>query len=142
MLLGSFEHSIDDKGRLIIPSKIRNKLGELVYVSKGFEGCLEIRHPEKFEQWSTEILSSSNTNSSTRLLMREIFANAAEVDFDSVGRIKVPNNLLQNVGITKNVIILGLGNKLEIWDKEKYSKYLKDNSSKLEDVAEKFGGAQ
>ncbi|WP_338982991.1 division/cell wall cluster transcriptional repressor MraZ [Spiroplasma endosymbiont of Othius punctulatus] len=142
MLLGTFEHSIDDKGRLNIPAKFRAKLGEVVYVSKGFDGCLEIRKPEDFEKWSNELLSHSNTKKSTRLLSREILGNTSDVNFDKVGRISFPSNLLTIANIKKEVLIIGQGNKLEIWDVKSYSDYLKENSASLEAVAEEFGGTQ
>lgn len=139
MFLGKFEHNLDDKLRLTIPSKFRNKIGQTVYVSKGFDGCLEIRTQEEFQKWYQEISSRSTANSNVRLLAREILSNSSDIELDSSGRIKIPNNLLELVGIKKQVLLLGLGDRLEIWKPENYSKYQFEKGSQLEQVADQLG---
>lgn len=143
MLLGTYEHNLDDKSRLTIPSKLRNKLGQVVYLSKGFEGCIELRTAEAFEEWYSELSSHSNTDYNARLTIREILPNSLEVEFDNVGRIKMTSNILKIGNISKNVFILGVGNKIEIWDSEIYQHYIsKNDDSKFVDVANKLGGAK
>ncbi|WP_026389547.1 division/cell wall cluster transcriptional repressor MraZ [[Acholeplasma] multilocale] len=139
MLLGTYEHKLDDKLRLAIPAKLRSKLGNTLYVSKGFEGCLELRSVEEFEKWSAEVMSFSSMKSEARMLARSIFANSAEVDIDSSGRIKVPANLLELATIEKEVYILGLGSKAEIWDKKKFDGYEDENLDRMEEIAENLG---
>ena len=140
MFLGTFEHNMDDKMRLTIPSKFRNKVGQTIYVSKGFDGCLEVRTQEDFDKWSAEISNYSTTNANARLISREVFANTSDVDVDNSGRIKLPANLLALAGITKAVLILGLGDRMELWDPNKYSEYHSNNGSHFEEVAENLGG--
>ncbi|WP_100916841.1 division/cell wall cluster transcriptional repressor MraZ [Spiroplasma floricola] len=141
MLFGKFEHNLDDKSRLTIPSKLRNKLGELVYVTRSIDGnCLEIRTPENFKEWYSELKSQSALSSSTRTVVRTIFSNTDELSIDNAGRIKLPLNLLEEVGITKTVQITGAGEWIEIWDKQKHHDYDKDAKNQLVDAAEKLGG--
>ncbi|AHI54009.1 cell division protein MraZ [Spiroplasma sabaudiense Ar-1343] len=142
MLLGTFEHNLDEKSRLTIPSKLRNQLGDTIYISKGFEGCLEVRSQNEFEIWYKEISQHSSTNSNARLLARQIFSNSSEIDFDSAGRIKIPTNLLSLGDIKKSVLILGIGDKIEIWDIEKYRDYSNQHLTDLESVANELGGAK
>ncbi len=140
MLLGKYEHSLDDKLRLTIPAKLRTKLGNIVYVSKGFEGSLELRSSVEFEKWANSIMSFSNMNSESRMLTREIMANSVEAEIDSSGRIKIPGNLLNTANIDKDVYILGLGSKAEIWDRTKYDNYQNINSEKMEEIADNLSG--
>ncbi|WP_338971361.1 division/cell wall cluster transcriptional repressor MraZ [Spiroplasma endosymbiont of Panorpa germanica] len=142
MLLGTFEHNLDEKSRLTIPSKLRNQLGDTIYVSKGFEGCLEIRSQTEFEIWYKEISQHSSTNSNARLVARQIFSNSAEIDFDNAGRIKIPGNLLNLAEISKSVLLLGIGDKIEIWDVKKYEEYSNGHLTDLEEVANQLGGAK
>jgi MraZ protein len=141
LFLGTFEHNLDDKLRLTIPSKFRNKVGQTIFVSKGFDGCLELRTLEAFERWNSEISNHSTTSANARLITREILANTSDVDVDNSGRIKIPANLLTIAGIKKTVLILGLGDRMEIWDSEKYHQYHNENNENFEAVAEKLGGA-
>ncbi|AOG60669.1 cell division protein MraZ [Spiroplasma helicoides] len=141
MLLGTFEHSIDDKFRLTIPSKLRNKLGSSVYVSKGVGKYLELRTPENFTELLSEIKKNSSFNESTRMIERLILSNSDELSIDSSNRIKIPTILLEKIGVTKQIYILGLGNRMEIWDKATYDEEQKLlNEEKIYAAAEKLGG--
>lgn len=137
LFFGTYDHNLDNKQRLTIPSKMRNKiLNSTVYVSKGFEGSLEMRTEEEFEKWSSQILNFSSFNKETRMLTREIIANTHEVEIDKIGRIKIPNNLLKLANIEKSVYILGMGDRVEIWDQKSYDGYQNQNSDKMEEIAE------
>jgi MraZ protein len=138
--LGTFEHNLDDKLRLTIPSKFRNKIGQIIYVSKGLDGCLEVRTQESFDKWSAEISNHSNMSPNARLVSRQIYANTNEIEVDNSGRIKIPSNLLALANIKKSVLLLGVGDKIEIWDTNTYDEYLA-NAASFEEVAEKLGGA-
>lgn len=139
LFLGTHEHSLDDKNRLSLPSKLAAKFSNrTVYVSKGFEGCLELRTVEDFEKRSQEILAYSQNKKDSRILARQILANAAEIEMDKANRILIPANLIQMAGLKKNVIIIGLGNKLEVWDTKSYAKFQDLTNSKFEEVAERI----
>ncbi len=137
MFLGTFEHNLDAKNRLTIPSKVLNTLdGNMLVVSKGFDGCLEARSPSDFKIFVDKLMALSQNKLTTRTILRQLLANAAEIEIDSANRILIPNNLLKEVGITKEVTIIGLGNKLEIWDSNQYSKFKENSDGILEKIAE------
>ncbi|AHB36594.1 division/cell wall cluster transcriptional repressor MraZ [Spiroplasma apis] len=143
MLLGTFEHNLDDKLRLTIPSKLRNKLGDLIFVSKGIENCLEVRTPENFKKLLSDLGQKSSFNSSTRKIERLILSNSDEISIDNAGRIKIPTNLLDKVNISKQVYILGLGDRVEIWDKFVYEKMIEETDElEIYEAAEQLGGAK
>lgn len=142
MLTGTFEHNLDDKTRLTLPSKLRSKMGTSVYVTKGFEDCLEVRSSENFQKWyESEISSHTSTKSDTRMIMRHLLANTSEIEVDTAGRIKIPSNLLELANITKEVTILGLGDKVELWDSKSHSEYVEKTKDLIIDAANNLGGA-
>jgi MraZ protein len=114
MLLGTYEHFLDSKNRLNLPSKFRNKLTDNVVLSKGFDGCLELRSSENFTIYANKLMSYSSNKSTNRLVTRELLANATEISIDSNGRILLPANLIKEASIKKEIVIIGLGNKIEI----------------------------
>ncbi len=136
MFLGTFIHNIDNKNRLSIPAAIRNQLGKSVVISKGFDGSLNLRTPEEFQVYASKLLSLSQTKLNTRTIQRQLLANAAEIDIDSANRILIPANLIQEAKLQTSVTIIGLGNKLEIWDSLKYAEMKEATDSTLEEVAE------
>lgn len=136
MLLGQFKHSLDDKGRIIVPTRFRSKLGEQVVISKGFDGCLVLRAYDVFIKWQEQILLSSEGLKDSRILQRQIFANSLELNIDKVGRINLPSNLLILANIKKEVMIIGLANKIEIWDIKAWENYLVNAENNLEQSAQ------
>ncbi len=119
---GQFEHTIDAKGRLTIPSNFRQLVPGGVYVTQGFERNLAVYSTEMFESIATNIGKLSITDSETRLLRRFIFANTAKLDFDTAGRILIPNYLKELAGLNSTVIIAGAGMNFEIWSPEQWIK--------------------
>lgn len=138
MFLGTYEHSLDPKNRLSLPSKLRGKLPSLVILSKGYDGCLELRTPEEFDKYAKSLTELSNTHKDSRLIVRQIFANAIDIELDSSNRILIPVNLLKEANLKKDITIIGLGNKLEIWDKENYLKFKEESDKTFENVAERL----
>jgi len=139
IFLGTYEHNIDEKNRLSLPSKVVSKIANHVLViSKGFEGCLELRTQEDFEKRCDQILAFSQNRKDSRLFARQILANSSEVEIDKANRILLPANLKELAKLKKNVIIIGLGNRLEVWDAKEYAKYKKENDDKFEMVAERI----
>ena len=114
MLLGTYNHSLDSKKRLILPSKIVAKLDKEIVVSKGFDGCLELRTEAEFEKYSQKLLQLSQNKKEARILIRQLLANAANLVIDNANRILIPSTLLSETNIKSQVTIIGLGNKLEI----------------------------
>ncbi|CBW54287.1 division/cell wall cluster transcriptional repressor MraZ [Mycoplasma mycoides] len=123
MLFGTYEHCIDAKQRLTLPAKLRNKLSNPIYLTKGYDADLEIWSKDDFLLQIKEILNQQNDQKDIRNIERIIWSNTVEIDIDNLGRIKIPYNLIQNLNIEKDVFILGLGNRLEIWSKNKYNQH-------------------
>ncbi|UKS54025.1 division/cell wall cluster transcriptional repressor MraZ [Mycoplasma feriruminatoris] len=123
MLFGTYEHCMDAKQRLTLPAKLRNKLSNPVYLTKGHEADLEIWSKDDFLLQIKEILDQKNDQKDIRNIERIIWSNTVELDIDSLGRIKIPYNIIQSLNIEKDVFILGLGNRLEIWSKNKYNQH-------------------
>ena len=136
--LGTYEHSIDSKNRLSLPSRIVSKINEDVVVSKGFDGCLELRTLSAFEVYSEKLMQLSQNKKDSRIVIRQLLANAIDLSLDSAKRILIPNSLLAESNITKDVVIIGLGNKLEIWDKGTYQKFKQETDVTYAEIAEKI----
>lgn len=139
LFLGTYKHIIDEKNRLSLPAKLVNKFSnDVVVASKGFEGCLELRSREDFSVWSGQILSYSQNKKDSRILARQILANSSELELDKANRILIPDVLKKLANLKKNVIIIGLGNKLEVWDAKAYAKFQAETNNKFEAVAERI----
>ena len=118
MLMGEYNHSLDAKGRLTFPSKFREELGDTFVVTRGFEGCLTVYPAERWERIKNNLLQMSLTNPAGRKLTRLILGNACECEADKMGRILLPAPLRDVSGITRDVVLTGLGDRVEIWDRE------------------------
>jgi len=140
LLLGTYEHTLDDKTRLIIPAKVRLKMGGLVYLSKGFDGCLELRSIEAFEKWTDKVADFKTTNDKARFFSRDFFSNTIEAEVDTAGRIKIPAHLMKAAHLEKEVVIIGTGDKLEIWSKDRYDNYLHNVEIKIAEDPHLLGG--
>ncbi len=138
MFLGTYNHNLDTKNRLTIPSKVLNQLGDTktVIVSKGLDGCLELRKVADFEAYSQKLLTLSQTKLKTRTMLRQLLANASDLEIDSANRILLPTNLLNEANITKEVVIIGVGDKCELWDKLAYETFKADSDKLLEELVE------
>ena len=115
MFLGRYQHSIDDKGRLMVPARFRELLEGGAYLTQGFEKCLMVMTEAHFKQVYDLITSMSLTDPTARLLRRLIFSNAYQVEVDKVGRILVPGNLRQFAGLETDAVVAGQGEYFEVW---------------------------
>ena len=118
--MGTYQNNVDPKGRVSIPVKYRDALGERFYVTKGFDSCIDIYTVEEWEKFAEKLQRLSQTKRDMRDFVRFIFGNATEVELDKQGRILLPAMLRETVGIEKEVIVMGVGSKVEIWDKAKW----------------------
>ena len=123
MFFGSFAHSLDENGRLMIPRKMRDELGFKVYIMKGFDGSLSIFTVERYQKLVEEYNKLSFTQQRNRDYLRAQFATTYEIDVDKLGRLQLPTALLNKFNISRNVIVLGIGDHIEIWDAKKYEEY-------------------
>ncbi|MCR5184915.1 MAG: division/cell wall cluster transcriptional repressor MraZ [Bacilli bacterium] len=140
MFFGSFFHSLDDKGRLVIPRKMREELGTKAYVMKGYDGALSIYKNEAFEQVMAQSATLPFEKKDARAYLRVQLATVSELDVDKSGRVQIPTQLLNQYHIGKDVIVLGVFDHIEVWDKEKYEEYIKSMDENFEDIAEKLKG--
>ena len=117
-MTGTYEHNIDAKGRLAIPSKLRDELGSTFYLAMGVDACLAV-YPQSTWDRFTEKFASLPMSQSKK--MRSLFANAARCELDSQGRIVIPQKLKKYAGIEKDVVIIGIHDRAEIWAAEKWA---------------------
>ena len=119
MLLGEFNHSIDEKGRLIIPARLRDDLGEKFVICNGLEGCLFVYSQEEWSKFVAELETLPRMNKDARIFKRYFFGSASEGSFDKQGRVLVPPSLRKAANLEKDVVLVGVQDRVEIWDKEK-----------------------
>ncbi len=135
MLMGTFTHNMDAKGRMNFPVKLREILGDVFIITKGLDGCLFVYSTEGFEELADKIRQVPLSKG--RELQRFFMAGACEAEADKQGRILIPQSLREYAGITKDVIVIGASTRAEIWDKEKWDKFNEDFSeNKLEEAME------
>ena len=121
MLIGQYQHNIDAKGRVIVPAKFREDLGDVFYVTKGLDGCLFVLSPS---QWAALEQKVQNMPiSKARGLQRFFFSGAAEVETDKQGRILLPQKLRDYAGLSKDVTFIGTSGRAEIWDSERWNRF-------------------
>ncbi len=121
MFMGEYNHTIDAKGRLIVPSKFRETLGDTFVVTKGLDGCLFVYDNEEWSIFEEKLKSLPITNKEARQFVRFFLAGAAEVEVDKQGRILVPNVLREFAELNKDVVLIGVASRIEIWSKERFN---------------------
>ena len=134
--MGEFHHNIDDKGRLIIPTKFRSELGERFIITKGLDKCLFVY---SMNEWNKIIEKLSNlqfTKKNVRAFERAFIGGASTIEFDRQGRINITSPLVHYANISKECVIIGVNERLEIWSKEEFEKYMKENEKSLEEITE------
>ncbi len=138
MYFGSFAHNLDDKGRLMIPRKMREELGYKVYIMKGFEGSLSLYDESGYQKLVNEFTRLSFNQQKVRDYLRLQFASTYEMDVDKLGRVQLPAALLTKYNISKEVLVLGIGDHIEVWDKAKYEEYENSIRDNFESIAEEI----
>ena len=138
MFMSEYNHTIDAKGRLIIPSKFREALGEEFVVSKGMDGCLFVYANEDWNAFEQKLTSLPLINKQARQFARFFLAGAAQVELDKQGRILLPASLREFAGLDKDVVLVGVGSRIEIWSKEKWEAMESDDN--MDDIASAMEG--
>ena len=118
MFMGEYNHTLDAKGRVIIPSKFREALGEEFVVSRGLDGCLFVYANEDWNAFEQKLTALPLINKDARSFARFFLAGAATVEVDKQGRILIPSNLREFAGLDKDVVLVGVGSRIEIWSNE------------------------
>lgn len=136
MLMGEFHHNIDDKGRLIIPSKFRYELGEKFIITRGLEKCLFVYSLDEWAKIIDRLKSLPFTNKDARNFTRFFLSGAAECEFDKQGRINITSPLVNYAGLTSKCVIIGANDRLEIWAEDSWNSFFSENEDSLSDIAE------
>ena len=134
MFSGEYNHSIDEKGRLIIPSKFRFELGEKFILTRGLDGCICIYPMSAWEALEEKLRGLPLTNKNSRLVTRFLVGGAVTCELDKQGRILIPGPLREHAGLTKDVVLAGTLERIEIWDKTRWNETC--NFDDVEAVAE------
>ena len=136
MLMGEYHHNIDDKGRLTIPSKFRDDLGEKFVITRGLENCLFAYSLEDFQKIVAELQKIPFTKKDARQFMRFFLSGATTVEFDKQGRINISSPLISYAGLKKECIIIGTGDRLEIWSSDNWNDFFDSTKDNMSDIAE------
>ncbi|MEG0283565.1 MAG: division/cell wall cluster transcriptional repressor MraZ [Erysipelotrichales bacterium] len=136
MFIGQYSHNIDSKGRMILPAKFRDKLGDDIIISRGLDGCLSVYPLDKWQEIENKLTSLPNTKKKARDYARLVLSSAADVSFDKMGRINIPTHLTKIAALSKKCIVNGVGDYVEIWDEERWEEYNQSISESFEDIAE------
>ena len=135
MLTGEFNHSIDSKGRLIIPSKLRDSLGEHFVITKGMDGCLFLYPENEWEAFEEKLRTLPLTNKKARDFKRFFLGSAVEGEIDKQGRVLLSTSLRTYADLEKEVVLAGVLDKVEIWSKEAWDARTTDIEENIEDIA-------
>ena len=136
MLLGTHTPKLDDKGRIILPAKFRDELSAGVVVTRGQERCLYVFSKSEFESVHEKIRQAPVTSEEARKYLRLFLSGAADDTPDKQGRVLVPQLLRDYAGLTKELVIIGVGSRAEIWDATSWQEYLSSNEEKFATQAE------
>lgn len=136
MLMGEYHHNIDDKGRLVIPNKFREELGETFIIARGIEKCIYVYSNTEWEKLVSKLNTLPFTKKDARTFTRSFYSGATVCEFDKSGRINITSPLVSYAGLEKECVIIGVNDRLEIWSEEAFSNFLNENEEKLEDIAE------
>jgi len=138
MFIGEYKHTIDIKKRLAIPSKFRKNLKGKAVITRGLDGCLVVYPIKEWGEMARKLESLPTSQADARNFARIMLSGASEVDLDKLGRILVPDFLKDYASLKKSVAILGISNRIEIWDEEKWQKFKKKTEMAVGDIAEKL----
>lgn len=138
MFIGEYQHSLDSKGRIIIPSKFRAELGEGFVMTKGLDNCLFVYPKAEWSILEEKLKKLPLTNRDARAFVRFFFSGASECELDKQGRVLIPPNLRDHSKLEKEVVIIGVATRIEIWSKEEWDMYNNDDSLSYDNIAEKM----
>ena len=134
--MGEFQHNLDTKGRIIIPAKFRDGLGDEMVVTRWLDGCLAIYTMEKWQALYEKLQALPATKREARRFTHMIMAKASECTIDSQGRIRLPQPLIKEASLDKECVVIGVSDHVEIWDLDRWNAYYDVASESFEDIAE------
>lgn len=138
MFLGEYEHMLDEKGRLTIPAKFRAPLGDRFVMTRGLEQSLVLYPLEEWTQLAEKLKALPFTRADARAFTRFFFSGAQEMEVDRQGRVLIPPNLRTFAGIERSCVVIGVMNRVEVWETERWKTYMQEKDDTLSDIAEKL----
>ncbi|MFW6035118.1 MAG: division/cell wall cluster transcriptional repressor MraZ [Halothermotrichaceae bacterium] len=135
MFMGEYQHNMDSKGRVIIPAKLREELSEKFVATRGLDNCLFVYPMHEWSILEKKLTSLPITSKNARTFVRFFFSGATECELDKQGRVSIPSNLREYSDLKKEVVIIGLANRIELWAKERWDNYLDEAEDSYEDIA-------
>ncbi len=138
MFTGEYQHALDNKGRVTVPSRLREALGERFLITKGLDRCIFVYPLAEWARLQQKLRKLKMTNPQSRAFKRIVFSGAMEVEADKQGRVLIPNKLREYAGIEKDVILIGVGERVEIWSENAWNDYYEEADSNYEELAEKL----
>jgi MraZ protein len=138
MFLGEYQHALDNKGRITIPARFRELLGERFVATKGLDNCIFLYPLEEWKVIENKLHELPLTRADVRSFVRFFFSGASELELDKQGRAVLGSNLRNYAGIDKEVSVIGVGSRVEIWSTDKWESYNQDAEASYEDIAEKM----
>lgn len=136
--MGEYQHNLDDKGRIVVPTKLRDGLGASMVVTRGLDGCLAIYTLSHWDKIINDLAALPTTKQASRQYKRMLTAKATIANVDKQGRILIPANLASEASLTKNCVFVGVSDYVELWDQENWNQYYDESSESFEDIAEKL----
>ena len=136
MFIGEYEHSVDAKGRVIMPSKLREDIGENFIVTKGLDGCLFAYSKTEWSNFEEKLKTLPLTNKNARDFVRFFLSGAVECEIDKQGRFLIPSNLRIYASLEKEINIIGVGTRIEIWNRESWKNYSSEENISADEIAE------
>jgi MraZ protein len=138
MFMGEYQHSIDEKGRIIIPAKFRDALGSHFVVTRGLDQCLFVYATEEWTIMEQKLKALPLMKSDARAFTRFFFSGATECELDKQGRVNIPNTLVDHAKLAKDCVVIGVSNRVEIWSKETWEGYSLQSEQSFNEIAEKL----
>lgn len=139
MLIGEYTHTLDDKNRLSLPAKFRKEVGKNLVITPGLDSCLFVFTEKEWKAISSKLSESSILQSDNRSFNRFMFGGASEVAVDALGRILIPDFLRDRAGLKGKVALVGVQNRIEVWNEKAWNEYKKVVEEKADELAEKLG---
>lgn len=138
MFMGEYQHSLDEKGRMIIPAKFRDTLGATFVITRGLDNCLFVYPQSEWTLLEQKMKALPFTRSDARAFTRFFFSGAVECELDKQGRVNIPANLRTYGKLEKDCVVIGVSNRVEIWGKEHWETYFNQSEDSFNEIAEKI----
>ncbi len=140
LLTGEYRNTLDEKGRILFPTRLRNELtGNVLILTQALDRCLWLFTPEEWKNLSGKIMESASPfNAQARLVLRRLIAPAQEVEFDKAGRLSIPQSLREYANLSKDCIVLGVNRYIELWDSAEYKTYLEETEASFNEATKEL----